>query len=107
MSSEVIIAIVAAVGASGIGGSLIMWIQNRRRNSVEVTEILNRLSKDALLDAEGTLKELKTDVRELTQVLTELVRVIEIDVLPLIPAHHVQTRAQIRVSLDKAREIIL
>ena len=104
MSGEVIIAIISAVGASGVVGAIVTWLRDHRRTSVEVTQILNDLSKDALLSAKGELDGIRRDLKEVKDILAELVTCVEQEVLPLLSAEHQEVERHLRVISSRARE---
>ncbi|MEJ9078607.1 hypothetical protein WKY82_09320 [Gordonia malaquae] len=106
MSSEVVIAVIAAVGSSGVVSAVVMALLNRKRNSVEVTQIVSQMSKDALLDAKGSIDDLRSDIRELRAIIEDFVRVVECDVLPAIPVEQTEPRRHLRAIASRAKAVV-
>lgn len=106
MSSELVIAVIAAVGSSGVITAIVTAVLNRKRNSVEVTHLLSQMSKEALVDAKGSIDELRADIRELRMILDELVQTVERDVIPALPAQHTETHRKLRAITSRAKEVV-
>lgn len=94
--SSIIIAVIAALGSSGLAAALVSWWKDRDKDDAEVTDMIRKMSKEAVADARSELAELKADnralrddVRELKCCLNELSSLIEFEVLPLLQDHPV------------------
>lgn len=92
--SSVLIALIAALGSSGLVGALVAWWKDREKDDAEVTDLIRKMSKEAVADARSDLELLKADnrilrddVRELKSSLRELSNMIECEVLPLLQDH--------------------
>ncbi|MGO3325302.1 hypothetical protein [Gordonia sp. (in: high G+C Gram-positive bacteria)] len=113
MSSEVIIAVIAAIGSSSVVTAIVTALLNRKRNSVEITKVLLEMSKDEVLGTKESNKELRVEVKRLSnevknlrEVLEELVRTVERDVLPVLPVEHTETRRALRAIASRAKEVV-
>lgn len=106
MGSDVWIAIIAALGASGVASALLSWIKDRNRNSAEVTQIIREMSKETVADAAMSLKEIRADLREVRSILEELVQTVEREVLPLLPEQHEEVRRHLRSISTRAKDVV-
>lgn len=106
MSSELVIAVIAAVGSSGVITAIVTALLNRRRNSVELTKILLDMSKDEVLGTKESITELRADIKELKSILEELVCTVEREVLPVLPVEHTETRRTLRLIASRAKEVV-
>lgn len=106
VSSELVIAVIAAVGSSGVITAIVTALLNRRRNSVELTKILLDMSKDEVLGTKESITELRADIKELKAILEDLVRTVERDVLPVLPVEHTETRRALRAITARAKEAV-
>lgn len=106
MGSDVLITIITTAGASGVLATVVAWIRDRKRNSVEVTQLIRQMSKEAVADAGTALSEIKTDLREMRSILEELVQTVEREVLPLLPEQHEDVRQHLRLISIRARDVV-
>lgn len=104
MTGTIWVAVIAAVGSSGVVGALVAWAKDRRKDSLEVAVLIRQLSKEAVEDARTEMAELRADMREIKAILRELALVVERDVIPLIPDHP-QIQRDLRVLTSHAKDI--
>lgn len=104
MGGMIWVAIIAAVGSSGVAGALVAWAKDRRKDSIEVTQMIRQISKEAVADAHSELSDLRSDMRDIKAILRELATTVERDVIPLL-GDHPETQASLHKLTVHAKEI--
>lgn len=65
MNAGALIQLIAAIGGSAALATLISVVASRRKNSAEVAEIWNRLTKDTLEREEKSRVEIREEIKQL------------------------------------------
>ncbi|MFT4128095.1 MAG: hypothetical protein QM662_17930 [Gordonia sp. (in: high G+C Gram-positive bacteria)] len=105
MGSEVWIALIAAAGSSGLAGAIVAWLKGRNRENAELTQVLRQMSKEAVVEAKSELADIKADLREVKEILAELVRTVEQEVIPLLPDQP-DLRDHLHLVSQRAKKIV-
>lgn len=104
--SAIIIAVIASLGVGAIVQTLILWwLKDRRNNDLDYTKGLRELSKEEVARANSKLDTLDAKIDTLQEVLIDLVRVVEFEVVPLLQEHP-ETRQNLRTITSRARAVV-
>lgn len=107
------VAVVTALGASGLAGALVAWWKDRDKDDADVTRVIREISRDAVVDARDELRALRTEMRELTnatremrQVLREVVVLLEADPIIAAVTDHPITASQLAEISARVRTLV-
>lgn len=107
------IAVVAALGGSGLAGALVAWWKDRRKDDATVTKLIREMSKDAVSDAREDVSAMRAELREALAVsreirglLHEVVALLESPVILAAVVEHPLTAAQLAQIAERARLLV-
>lgn len=107
------IAIIAAIGSSGIVGSLVAWIKERKMADTEVTKVIREMSKEAVVEARDSLREIREQMAltqakldRNTEVLAEVARILKVEILPHIPENCDEAERHLKLIYSKIKDEI-
>ncbi len=106
-------AIIAAIGSSGIVGYLVAWIKERRMADTEVTKVIREMSKEAVVEARDSLREIREQMAltqakldRNTEVLAEVARILKVEILPYIPENCDEAERHLKLIYSKIKDEI-
>ena len=103
---ELILAIIASGGAGAILHTLISWwLKERRTSDLAYTKELREVSKEEVARANSKLDALDAKIDALQEVLIDLVRVVELEVVPLL-CEYPETSQNLRSITSRARAVV-
>lgn len=107
------IAVVAALGSSGLAAALVSWWKDRRKDDATVTQIIREMSKEAVTDAREDVSAMRAELREALAVsreirglLHEVVALLENPVIVASVVEHPLTAAQLAQVAERARLLV-
>ena len=107
------IALVSALGASGVAGALVSWWKDRHKDDATVTKLIREMSKDAVSDAREDVTAMRAELREAVAVsreirglLREVVTLLENPVIVASVVEHPLTAAQLAQIAERARLLV-
>lgn len=104
--SEIIVAAITMLGGGGMAGAIVSAIRGRKKDDVDVTKALREMSKEAVRDVRSDMHELKGELRQIREVLTDLVDIVESDVVPVLRGSHPHTVQRLRLVTARARDVV-
>lgn len=107
------VAIISALGASGIAGAIVSWWKDKSKNDATVTQIIREMSKEAVTDAREDLRAIRREMdelheasREITGILREVLDLLEHEVVAAALLNHPATAAQLESLTVRARHLV-